>query len=189
MEESTPGQCVAHVTCRIRGMRLVSTSSDGEPSSLQYQLRCRISTVALSTPSCITSNLAHIHDVQLSFLSSVSKQIAMSAPGGAPSPAPRSGSMGPGANGGGMPMSSQPPLSGTPVHQTPSTGPPPPQSGAMSQQNLNQIVSCISYTEWILSRTPDSGTFLKTPTASLCAGLLLLAAWKSPFIFLCWNCL
>jgi len=63
----------------------------------------------------------------------------MSAPGGAPSPAPRSGSMGPGANGGGMPMSSQPPLSGTPVHQPPTPG----QSGPMSQQNLNQIVSCI----------------------------------------------
>ncbi|KAJ5678513.1 WD40 repeat-like protein [Penicillium maclennaniae] len=60
----------------------------------------------------------------------------MSAPGGAPSPAPRSGSLGPGANGGGMPMSSQPPLSGTPVHQPPTQG----QSSPMSQQNLNQIV-------------------------------------------------
>lgn len=63
----------------------------------------------------------------------------MSAPGGAPSPVPRSGSIGPGANGAGM-MNSQQPMSGTPMH--PSTpGPPPPQSGAMSQQNLNQIVS------------------------------------------------
>ncbi|KAJ5245844.1 hypothetical protein N7468_000827 [Penicillium chermesinum] len=63
----------------------------------------------------------------------------MSAPGGAPSPVPRSGSIGPGANGGGMSMNSQQPMSGTPMH--PSTpGPPPPQSGAMSQQNLNQIV-------------------------------------------------
>lgn len=39
-----------------------------------------------------------------------------------------------------MPMSSQP-LSGTPVQHAPTPGPPPPQSGAMSQQNLNQIVS------------------------------------------------
>ncbi|KAJ5179120.1 hypothetical protein N7492_002330 [Penicillium capsulatum] len=61
----------------------------------------------------------------------------MSAPGGAPSPAPRSGSMGP--NGNGMPMSSQPSLSGTPVHAPPTPGPSQPQSGAMSQQNLNQI--------------------------------------------------
>ncbi|KAJ5363743.1 uncharacterized protein N7496_009456 [Penicillium cataractarum] len=43
----------------------------------------------------------------------------MSAPGGAPSPAPRGGSMGPGANGGNMPMSSQQPMSGTPVHSAP----------------------------------------------------------------------
>ncbi|KAJ5769787.1 uncharacterized protein N7511_001838 [Penicillium nucicola] len=66
----------------------------------------------------------------------------MSAPGGAPSPAPRSGSMGPGANGTGMSMASQQPLSGTPVHQPPTPGPGPsaPPSGAMSQQNLNQIV-------------------------------------------------
>ncbi|OGE55358.1 hypothetical protein PENARI_c004G06602 [Penicillium arizonense] len=66
----------------------------------------------------------------------------MSAPGGAPSPAPRSGSMGPGANGTGMSMATQQPLSGTPVHQpsTPGpTGPSAPPSGAMSQQNLNQI--------------------------------------------------
>lgn len=67
----------------------------------------------------------------------------MSAPGGAPSPAPRSGSMGP--NGGGMPISSQPPLSGTPVHPASTPGPSQPQSGAMSQQNLNQIVSAFLY--------------------------------------------
>lgn len=71
--------------------------------------------------------------------------ITMSAPGGAPSPVPRSGSMGPGANGSGMSMNSQQPLSGPPVHPPPTPGPPPPQSGAMSQQNLNQIVSNISY--------------------------------------------
>lgn len=69
--------------------------------------------------------------------------ITMSAPGGAPSPAPRGGSMGPGANGGSMPMSQQQ-MSGQPVHSAPPPGPPPPQSGAMSQQNLNQIVSIIS---------------------------------------------
>ncbi|OKO96373.1 hypothetical protein PENSUB_10548 [Penicillium subrubescens] len=55
----------------------------------------------------------------------------MSAPGGAPSPAPRGGSMGPGANGGNMPMSSQQPMSGTPIHSAPPPGPPPPQSGAI----------------------------------------------------------
>lgn len=38
-----------------------------------------------------------------------------------------------------MSMSSQPPLSGTPVHQPPTPG----QSGPMSQQNLNQIVSYV----------------------------------------------
>ncbi|KAJ6095110.1 hypothetical protein N7467_002623 [Penicillium canescens] len=71
----------------------------------------------------------------------------MSAPGGAPSPAPRSGSMGPGANGTGMSMATQQPLSGTPVHQpsTPGpTGPSAPPSGAMSQQNLNQIVDYLA---------------------------------------------
>ncbi|KAL4749075.1 hypothetical protein BDW72DRAFT_179035 [Aspergillus terricola var. indicus] len=63
----------------------------------------------------------------------------MSAPGGAPSPAPRSGSMGPGA-GVSMPPHQQP-MTTTPVG-APTPGPPPPQasSGAMSQQNLNQIV-------------------------------------------------
>ncbi|KAJ5654730.1 hypothetical protein N7490_001733 [Penicillium lividum] len=76
----------------------------------------------------------------------------MSAPGGAPSPVPRSGSMGPGANG--MPMNSQQPLSGQPVHPPPTPGPPPPQSGAMSQQNLNQIVSGISYITISIQSTP-----------------------------------
>lgn len=89
-----------------------------------------------------------------------------------------------------MPMPSQPPLSGTPVHQTSSTGPPAPQSGAMSQQNLNQIVSCISYTEWMFSRTPDSGTFFQdTRSCFFCVlGLLLFAAWELPFISCC-KCL
>ncbi|CAI7594966.1 unnamed protein product [Penicillium glandicola] len=63
----------------------------------------------------------------------------MSAPGGAPSPGPRSGSMGPGVNGNGMAMPSQQPLPGTPVHSAPTPGPSAPPSGAMSQQNLNQI--------------------------------------------------
>jgi hypothetical protein len=68
----------------------------------------------------------------------------MSAPGGAPSPGPRSGSMGPGgANGNGMNMPSQSSLPGTPVHSAPTPGPSAPPSGAMSQQNLNQIVSII----------------------------------------------
>lgn len=57
----------------------------------------------------------------------------MSAPGGAPSPAPRSGSIGPGGNA--MPMPQQS------VNSPTTSGPPPPPSGAMSQQNLNQIVS------------------------------------------------
>ncbi|KAJ5115469.1 hypothetical protein NUU61_001228 [Penicillium alfredii] len=64
----------------------------------------------------------------------------MSAPGGAPSPAPRGGSMGPGGgNTGGVSMSSQQSLPGTPVHAPPTPGPAAPPSGAMSQQNLNQI--------------------------------------------------
>lgn len=67
----------------------------------------------------------------------------MSAPGGAPSPGPRSGSMGPGVNGNGMAMPSQQPLPGTPVHSAPTPGPSAPPSGAMSQQNLNQIVGAI----------------------------------------------
>lgn len=58
----------------------------------------------------------------------------MSGPGGAPSPAPRSGSMGPG--GVSIPGHQQQ-IASTPV--TPGPGPSP--SGAMSQQNLNQIVS------------------------------------------------
>ncbi|OJJ86704.1 uncharacterized protein ASPGLDRAFT_44551 [Aspergillus glaucus CBS 516.65] len=62
----------------------------------------------------------------------------MSAPGGAPSPAPRSGSIGPG--GGGMSMPPQQSMPATTPGPTP--GPPSaPPSGAMSQQNLNQIVS------------------------------------------------
>ncbi|KAJ5718882.1 WD40 repeat-like protein [Penicillium malachiteum] len=61
----------------------------------------------------------------------------MSAPGGgAPSPVPRGGSMGPGNN-----MNAQQPIpGGAPMHhQPPTPGPPPPSTGAMSQQNLNQI--------------------------------------------------
>jgi transcription initiation factor TFIID subunit 5 len=66
----------------------------------------------------------------------------MSAPGGAPSPAPRTGSMGSGA-GGSMPPQQQ--MATTPVGAPTPGPPPPPPSGAMSQQNLNQIVSvCIS---------------------------------------------
>ncbi|RMJ25703.1 hypothetical protein PHISP_03434 [Aspergillus sp. HF37] len=56
----------------------------------------------------------------------------MSAPGGAPSPAPRSASIGPGGNGMSMPQQS--------VNSPASSGP-PSGGGAMSQQNLNQIVS------------------------------------------------
>ncbi|KAH3367175.1 hypothetical protein KXW99_003202 [Aspergillus fumigatus] len=63
----------------------------------------------------------------------------MSAPGGAPSPAPRSASIGPG--GGGMSMPPQQPMGNTTPVGAPTPGPPPPPpSGAMSQQNLNQIV-------------------------------------------------
>ncbi|PYH36777.1 uncharacterized protein BO87DRAFT_231363 [Aspergillus neoniger CBS 115656] len=63
----------------------------------------------------------------------------MSAPGGAPSPAPRSGSMGPG---GGMSMPPQQPMTNAgPVTPGPPAPPPPPPGGPMSQQNLNQIVS------------------------------------------------
>ncbi|KAJ5542776.1 hypothetical protein N7461_008779 [Penicillium sp. DV-2018c] len=62
----------------------------------------------------------------------------MSAPGGAPSPGPRSNSMGPGANGTGMmPQQS---VSQTPIQAAPQSGQSAPPSGAMSQQNLNQIV-------------------------------------------------
>ncbi|PGH07215.1 hypothetical protein AJ79_06319 [Helicocarpus griseus UAMH5409] len=59
----------------------------------------------------------------------------MSGPGGAPSPGPRSGSMGPG---GGMSMSQQQVNGGPPSAGSPATSGPP--SGVMSQQNLNQIV-------------------------------------------------
>lgn len=66
----------------------------------------------------------------------------MSAPGGgAPSPAPRSGSIGPNA-----PMSvppQQPIAANPPVVHTPTTpGPSGPSPAPVSQQNLNQIVSC-----------------------------------------------
>ncbi|KAJ6037393.1 transcription initiation factor TFIID subunit [Penicillium herquei] len=67
----------------------------------------------------------------------------MSAPGGgAPSPVPRGGSMGPGNN-----MNPQQPMpGGAPMHhQPPTPGPPPPSTGAMSQQNLNQIVTKKGY--------------------------------------------
>lgn len=62
----------------------------------------------------------------------------MSAPGGAPSPAPRSGSMGPS---GGMPMPPQQPMAPNPPVTGGAPGPTPPSNPAMSQQNLNQIVS------------------------------------------------
>ncbi|OJD14246.1 hypothetical protein ACJ73_09102 [Blastomyces percursus] len=55
---------------------------------------------------------------------------------GAPSPGPRSGSMGPG---GGMPMSQQQQVNGGP-HSAGSSATSGPPSGVMSQQNLNQIV-------------------------------------------------
>ncbi|QSS56796.1 transcription initiation factor TFIID subunit 5 [Histoplasma capsulatum var. duboisii H88] len=59
----------------------------------------------------------------------------MSGPG-APSPGPRSASMGPG---GGVPMSQQQQVNGgPPAAASPATSGPP--SGVMSQQNLNQIV-------------------------------------------------
>lgn len=64
----------------------------------------------------------------------------MSAPGGAPSPAPRSTSIGPG--GAGISMPPQQPMVGTPPVGVSTPGPPPTQSGPMSQQNLNQIVGC-----------------------------------------------
>ena len=60
----------------------------------------------------------------------------MSAPGGAPSPAPRSGSIGPGS---GIAMPTQQQMSSGPSGGgPPGTGGAPP--GGMSQQNLNQIV-------------------------------------------------
>ena len=60
----------------------------------------------------------------------------MSAPGGAPSPVPRSGSIGPGS---GIAMPTQQQMSSGPSGGgPPGTGGAPP--GGMSQQNLNQIV-------------------------------------------------
>ncbi|KAJ5143370.1 uncharacterized protein N7515_002157 [Penicillium bovifimosum] len=63
----------------------------------------------------------------------------MSAPGGAPSPVPRSNSMGPSASGTGIGMPQQS-VSQTPIQAAPQSGQSAPPSGAMSQQNLNQIV-------------------------------------------------
>ena len=71
----------------------------------------------------------------------------MSAPRGAPSPAPRSGSIGPG--GGGMSMPPQQSMQSTTPGPTP--GPAPAPSGAMSQQNLNQIVSFCWLISWLSS--------------------------------------
>jgi hypothetical protein len=110
-------------------------------------------------------------------LNPASEQIAMSAPGGAPSPAPRSGSLGPGANGGGMPMSSQPPLSGTPVHQPSTQG----QSSPMSQQNLNQIVSSILCRPGICThrlRPHDRNIALYNVFALKMAMIPLLDPWR-----------
>lgn len=68
----------------------------------------------------------------------------MSAPGGggAPSPAPRSGSIG-GANASMPPLPPQQPMAANaPVVHTPTTpGPSGPPPAPVSQQNLNQIVS------------------------------------------------
>ena len=57
--------------------------------------------------------------------------------------------MGPGANANGMSMPSQGSLPGTPVHSAPTPGPSAPPSGAMSQQNLNQIVSVAIYSSLV----------------------------------------
>lgn len=65
----------------------------------------------------------------------------MSAPGGgAPSPAPRSGSIGPNAS---MPVPQQQPIAANPpvVHTPTTPGPSGPSPAPVSQQNLNQIVS------------------------------------------------
>lgn len=59
--------------------------------------------------------------------------------------------MGPGANANGMSMPSQGSLPGTPVHSAPTPGPSAPPSGAMSQQNLNQIVSVAIYSSLVQS--------------------------------------
>lgn len=129
------------VTCRIRGA-YSAVRRDSSPN-IKF------------IPGSIVQVCRHIHNLSGSIVynhriiylatSGVfhTASIAMSAPGGAPSPAPRGGSMGPGANGGSMPMSQQQ-MSGQTVHSAPPPGHPPPQSGAMSQQNLNQIVSYIS---------------------------------------------
>ncbi|RAO69392.1 uncharacterized protein BHQ10_005404 [Talaromyces amestolkiae] len=64
----------------------------------------------------------------------------MSAPGGgAPSPAPRSGSIGPNAS---MPVPQQQPIAANPpvVHTPTTPGPSGPSPAPVSQQNLNQIV-------------------------------------------------
>jgi hypothetical protein len=64
----------------------------------------------------------------------------MSAPGGgAPSPAPRSGSIGPNAP---MSVPQQPLAANPPVVHTPTTPGPSAPPTPVSQQNLNQIVSC-----------------------------------------------
>jgi hypothetical protein len=67
----------------------------------------------------------------------------MSAPGGgAPSPAPRSGSIGPNAS---MPVPQQQPIAANPqvVHTPTTPGPSGPSPAPVSQQNLNQIVSLL----------------------------------------------
>ena len=124
------------ITCRIRGAELNKLRELPNIKPIADSATPRSSSaIHLS----VLFSLATTHPSARHLLTPASEPIAMSAPGGAPSPGPRSGSMGPGANGGGMPMSSQPPLSGTPVHQPPTPG----QSGPMSQQNLNQIVSYV----------------------------------------------
>lgn len=117
----------------------------GPPRQLAaYQIHPSIRQVCIAVPNLSESIVYKPRTIPFAS-SGVSNTafVTMSAPGGAPSPAPRGGSMGPGANGGSMPMSQQQ-MSGQPVHSAPPPGPPPPQSGAMSQQNLNQIVSIIS---------------------------------------------
>ncbi|KAJ5131280.1 uncharacterized protein N7515_007319 [Penicillium bovifimosum] len=62
----------------------------------------------------------------------------MSAPGGAPRPAPRSNSMGPGASGTGIAMPQQS-VSQTPIQPAPQTGQSAPPSGTMTTEVVNQI--------------------------------------------------